>query len=148
MHRRTASLSLPALALALLHRKASAQSMPSPAPEGNLPLGVIHPAFDQLARKIEAEYPDVESVVVVRKSRVLFDHYKSSPDTLRDAQSVTKSVLSLAVGAALARGAIQSFDQPVGVTSKAWSFLCCSTTSQTCYRNYLLAPCNPSDLRL
>ena len=114
MHRRTASLSLPALALALLRRKASAQSMPSPPPEGNSALRVVYPAFDQLARKIEAEYPDVESVVVVRKSRVLFDHYKSSPDTLRDVQSVTKSVLSLAVGAAIARGAIQSLDQPVG----------------------------------
>lgn len=109
MLRRTAALSLPALALAFLDRGAGAQPTPSSPPEGAS--GVGRPSFDGLGRKIEAAYPDVQSVVVVRRGRVLFEHYDSGPDALRDVQSVTKSVLSLAVGAALDRGAIRSLDQ-------------------------------------
>ena len=114
MLRRTASLSLPALALGLLHRDVGAQATPSTPSGRSQPLRVDYPAFDQIGKKIEADFPDVESVVVVRRGRVLFEHYKTSPDTLHDVQSVTKSVLSLAVGAALGRGVFQSLDQPVG----------------------------------
>ena len=114
MLRRTASLSLPALALGLLHRDVGAQATPSTPSGGSQPLRVDYPAFDQIGKKIEADFPDVESVVVVRRGRALFEHYKTSPDTLHDVQSVTKSVLSLAVGAALGRGIVQSLDQPVG----------------------------------
>jgi CubicO group peptidase (beta-lactamase class C family) len=88
--------------------------MPSTLPDGSHPAGAAYPAFDQMGRRIQAGYPDVESVAVVRKGRVLFEHHNSSPDTLRDVQSVTKSVLSLAVGAAVGRGALASVDQPVG----------------------------------
>ena len=114
MLRRTASLSPPALALGLLHRDVGAQAIPSTPSEGNQLLGVVYPAFDQVAKQIETECPDVESVVVVRRGRVLFEHSKTSSDTRHDVQSVTKSVLSLAVGAALGRGVIRSLDQPVG----------------------------------
>jgi CubicO group peptidase (beta-lactamase class C family) len=114
MHRRIVSLSLPALALGLTWREVGAQSIPLSTPEATRPSGVAYPAFDQLGKKIEADYPDVESVVVVRKGQVLFEHYKSAPEALRDVQSVTKSVLSLAVGAALGQGSIKSLDQPVG----------------------------------
>ena len=114
MLRRTASLSLPALALGLLHRDVGAQATPSTPSGGSQPLRVDYPAFDQIGKKIEADFPDVESVVVVRRGRALFEHYKTSPDTLHDVQSVTKSILSLAVGAALGRGVVQSLDQPVG----------------------------------
>jgi CubicO group peptidase (beta-lactamase class C family) len=113
MRRRPLSLVLPALALSLLHRPAVSQPATSAAPEGVRPSVVVDPTFDQLGKKIQAEYSDVESAVVVRKGRVLFEHHDSGPDTLRDVQSVTKSVLSLAVGAAFGRGAIRSLDQPV-----------------------------------
>ena len=116
MRRRAVSISLSALGLGLglLHRGVGSQPMPATPPDGSRPSGVAYSAFDQVGRKIEADYTDVESVVVVRKGRVLFEHYNSSPDTLRDVQSVTKSVLSLAVGAAVGRGAIPSLDQPLG----------------------------------
>ena len=114
MRRRSLPLALSALSLGALHRGAGSQSMPTLPSDGGHPAAADFPAFDQLGTKIQAEYPDVESVAVVRKGRVLFEHHNSSPDTLRAVQSVTKSVLSLAVGAALGRGAIASLDQPVG----------------------------------
>ncbi len=114
MRRRCISLALPGLALGALHRGASSQTIPTPSSDGDRPGDAALHAFNQIGTKIQAEYPDVESVAVVRKGRVLFEHYNSSPDTLRDAQSVTKSVLSLAVGAAVSRGALGSLDQPVG----------------------------------
>lgn len=74
-----------------------------------------HPAFEGVAQMIEAGYADVESVVVVRDDRRLFEYYKAggNENTLRDVQSVTKSVLSMAVGAALGQGALRSLDQPL-----------------------------------
>lgn len=114
MRRRCIPLALSALALGALHRGAGSQTIPATPPDGSRHSGDAYPAFEQIGRKIQAEYPDVESVAVVRKGRVLFEHYNSSPDTLRDVQSVTKSVLSLAVGAALGRGSLASLDQAVG----------------------------------
>ena len=114
MLRRTASRFLPALALGLLHCDVGAQATPSTPSEGSQFLGVDYPAFAQVGKKIETDYRDVESVVVVRRGQVLFEHSKTSPSSLHDVQSVTKSVLSLAVGAALGRGVFQSLDQPVG----------------------------------
>lgn len=114
MRRRTASFSLPLLAVPLLHREAMAQTTVSTAADGGRPSDASYPAFDNVGRKIEAEYTDVDSVVVVRRGRTLFEHYSSSNhEELRDVQSVTKSVLSLAVGSALGQGAIRSLDQPV-----------------------------------
>lgn len=105
MKRRPFALYMPALALGLAGRNLGAQSAPAPASP--------YPAFDGLGRRIEANYPDVDSVVVVRGGRLLFEHHRLPADSLHDVQSVTKSVLSLAVGAALGKGAIRSLDQPV-----------------------------------
>lgn len=73
------------------------------------------PAFDTLARHIEDELPDVQSVVAHRAGQVRFEFHRtgSGPQTLRDLQSVTKSVLGMAVGVALARREITSLDQPL-----------------------------------
>ncbi len=113
MRRRTAAFSLPLFALPLLHREAAAQAPASATADGGRVLAASPSAFDGIARTIETAYADVESVVVVRKGRVLFEHDNASPEALRDVHSVTKSVLSLAVGSALGQGAIRSLDQPV-----------------------------------
>jgi CubicO group peptidase (beta-lactamase class C family) len=115
MLRRTLNFSLPAVALAILQGEVFAQSsstVPSLDNRTSLP---SYPAFETISKKIETDYADIESVVVVRKGRLLFEHYKSNSgsETLRDIQSVTKSVLSLAVGVALGQGTIKSIDQPI-----------------------------------
>ncbi len=97
MHRRTLLL-LP-LANATLAAEVSAPATP----------------FAGLDQTIAANFPDVESVVVVRDNRLLFEYYKGGigPDALRDVQSVTKSVVSIAVGIAIGKGVLSSVDQSV-----------------------------------
>jgi CubicO group peptidase (beta-lactamase class C family) len=78
--------------------------------------------FAGLEQKIAADATDVESVVVTRDQRVLFDYAKAGAhaDTLRDVQSVTKSVLSITVGVALGRGVLRSIDESVsGLVTRA-----------------------------
>jgi len=72
-------------------------------------------AFAGLSQTIATSFTDVESVVVVRSGHVIFEYYKagSNQDTLRNTESVTKSVLSLLVGIAIDEGAIASLDQPI-----------------------------------
>lgn len=115
MLRRTAVLSLPLLAQGLFRSQALAQATTKDPAKENHSLLISRPAFEKLPQRIEKNYPDVESVVVVRNDEILFEHYKSGtgPDTLRDIQSVTKSILSMAVGAALGKGTVRSVDQLV-----------------------------------
>lgn len=98
-----------------MHRRRFLLSAPWLAGGWAAASAAAHPAFDGTAQQIEAAYADVESVVVVRDDRLLFEHYKTggNQDTLRDVQSVTKSVLSMAVGVALGQGALRSPDQPL-----------------------------------
>ena len=72
-------------------------------------------AFVGLSQTIATSFTDVESVVVVRSGHVIFEYYKSgsNQDTLRNTESVTKSVLSLLVGIAIDQRAIASLDQPI-----------------------------------
>ena len=97
MHRRTLLL-LP-VAQATLAAEAPAPSSP----------------FAGLEQTIAADFSDVESVVVVRDNRLLFEYYKAGAgsDAPRDVQSVTKSVVSIAVGAAIGKGVLSSIDQSV-----------------------------------
>jgi len=77
---------------------------------------VVDPgAFAGLERTIADTTPDVRSVVVLQNGRLAFEYDRagSTRDDLRDVQSVTKSVLSLLVGIALAQGRIASLDQAV-----------------------------------
>lgn len=71
--------------------------------------------FAGLSQTIGADFTDVESVVVVRDNRPLFEYYKAGagPDAPRDIQSVTKSVVSIAVGTAIGKGVLSSVDQAV-----------------------------------
>ena len=71
--------------------------------------------FESLHRTIERLFPDVGSVVVLRRGELLFEHYQAGTDAdaLHAVQSVTKSVVALLVGIALDRGALASLDQPI-----------------------------------
>lgn len=70
--------------------------------------------FAGLAAQAEA-LPDLRSLVVLRLGRMAFEYHRSGQDraTLQPVESVTKSVLSLLVGIAVAQGRIASPDQPV-----------------------------------
>jgi CubicO group peptidase (beta-lactamase class C family) len=89
-------------------------------------LPIAHPAlaaevsapgnpFAGLDETIATDASDVGSVVVVRDHRLLFEYCKggADPDALRNVQSVTKSVVSMAVGAAIGQGVLSSVDQSV-----------------------------------
>jgi CubicO group peptidase (beta-lactamase class C family) len=68
-----------------------------------------------LAPIISDNFTDVESVVVMRGGAVIFEHYKTGADadTLRETQSVTKSILSLLVGIAIDDGSIAGLNAPL-----------------------------------
>ncbi len=72
-------------------------------------------ALAGLAPRIDAEMPDVQSVVVLHRGQTALEYHRAgiAPDTLQDTQSVTKSVLSLLFGIAVAEGRIRSSDSLV-----------------------------------
>lgn len=71
--------------------------------------------FTALREALEVEGSGVRTFVVVRDGHIAFEHYRSdaSPDTLENINSVTKSVVGLAVGIALGEGLLPSVDAPV-----------------------------------
>ena len=71
--------------------------------------------FASLGKRIDMQWTDVQSVAVVHRGALAFEHYRAgiTADTLQDTQSVTKSVLSLLVGCALADGLLRSTDELV-----------------------------------
>jgi CubicO group peptidase (beta-lactamase class C family) len=99
-HRRSLVFALP---FAIAGAPLSAAVAPSDADLGGL------------SEEIEREFRDLESLVALRDGQPLFEFFRkgTSARELRDLQSVTKAVLSLLVGIAIARGAIKSVDQPV-----------------------------------
>jgi CubicO group peptidase (beta-lactamase class C family) len=70
--------------------------------------------FGGLAAQAEA-LNDLRSLVLLRRGRVAFEYHRGGQDrvALQPVESVTKSVLSLLVGMAVAQGRIASLDQPV-----------------------------------
>lgn len=74
-------------------------------------------AFAGLAARIDAQLSDVQSVFVRHRGRLAFDYYRSgvSVDTLQDVQSVTKSVLALLFGQAMADGHVRGPDELVAL---------------------------------
>ena len=60
------------------------------------------------------QYGGIDALVIARHGRLCFDGYfNGSPFDVHEMQSVTKSVTSALVGAAIARGAIGGVEQPV-----------------------------------
>ncbi|WP_433237180.1 serine hydrolase domain-containing protein [Streptosporangium sp. CA-135522] len=88
-----------------------------------------HTLADHLARAIEQnQVPDLHAVVAVRHGQVVLEHYgegedfklneplghvRFTPDTLHDIRSVTKSVVSLLYGIALADGQAPEPHEPL-----------------------------------
>lgn len=70
---------------------------------------------DELRKNLSEIFTDVEGVVVYKNTHLEFEYYKkgSGPQTLRNIQSVTKSVMSILVGIAIANNYIKSVDQPL-----------------------------------
>ncbi|KIG10610.1 beta-lactamase [Caballeronia concitans] len=72
-------------------------------------------AFTALRHALEAEGSAVRTFVVLRDGQLAFEHYRhdSSPETLENINSATKSVVGLAVGIALGEGLLPSLDAPI-----------------------------------
>jgi len=68
-------------------------------------------AFVSLHRAL-ASYSGMRSFVLAQDSRIAFEHYRHdvAADSLHDINSVTKTVVGLAVGAALREGALPGLD--------------------------------------
>jgi CubicO group peptidase (beta-lactamase class C family) len=79
-------------------------------------------AFGGIDQAITESLPDVQSVAVVLKGRLVHEYYRDgAPDRLRDVQSVAKSALTSLVGIAIAQGRIASLDQPVVALVPEWA---------------------------
>ncbi|MCT9810868.1 beta-lactamase family protein [Acidovorax sp. Be4] len=97
-------------------------------------------AFEGFDEGITTALGDVQSVVVILQGRKVYEYYRDGhPDTLRDAQSVTKSALALLVGTALQRGQLDSLDQPVVHLIPEWRSLNPDPRSQAITLSHLLA---------
>jgi CubicO group peptidase (beta-lactamase class C family) len=61
---------------------------------------------------LNVENSGVRSFIVVREGRTVFEHFRHDvlPDTLEEINSITKSVVSLAVGIALTEGVLPALD--------------------------------------
>ncbi|MFC4060278.1 serine hydrolase domain-containing protein [Planomonospora corallina] len=84
---------------------------------------------DRLARAVsQGRVPDLHGVVAAHRGRVVLEHYgegedfrlneplghvRFAPDTLHDVRSVTKSVVGLLYGVALAEGRVPDPDEPL-----------------------------------
>lgn len=74
-------------------------------------------AFAGLAARIATQSPDVQSVSVVQGSHSVFEFFRPgvTADSLQDVQSVTKSVLALLFGCALADGRVRGTQELVAM---------------------------------
>ncbi|MBL0728852.1 serine hydrolase [Piscinibacter sp. HJYY11] len=77
---------------------------------------VAEPApFAGFERRIDEQLADVRSVVVLQRGRTVFEYHRSGfgAESLHSVESVTKGVLSLLVGIALAQGRLADLDRTV-----------------------------------
>ena len=75
----------------------------------------VPPPLAGLQARMATAWPDVQSVVALQRGGVRFEFYRAgvSADSLQDVQSVTKSVLALLFGCALADGRVRGVDELV-----------------------------------
>ena len=96
--------------------------------------------FQSFDEGIATALGDVQSVVVVLQGRKVYEYYRDgNPDTLRDAQSVSKSAMALLVGTALQRGQLASLEQPVVDLIPEWRALNSDPRSHAITLGHLLA---------
>ncbi len=74
-------------------------------------------AFGTLGARIDQHLPDVQSMVVLHRGHLAFEHHRPgvAADGLQDTQSVTKSVLALLFGCALADGHVRGTKELVAL---------------------------------
>lgn len=74
-------------------------------------------AFAPLATRVSQQLADVQSVVVLQHGHLAFEFHRSgvAPEALQDVQSVTKSVLALLFGQAMADGLVRGPDELVAL---------------------------------
>lgn len=93
-------------------------STPVTWPPAPVPLAAMHHrAFTGLQGRIQTQWPDVQSALVVHRAHRSFEFYRPglSADSLHDVQSVTKSVLALLFGQAMADGLVRGPDELVAL---------------------------------
>lgn len=117
-HRRSLLLGAASAIAVAWHPGAGAQVRAAAAEERAADAAAFAGVDDLLARR----WTDVESLSVVLQGRTACEFYRDgAPQRLRNVQSVEKSALAALVGAALARGAIASVDQPVVELVPDWA---------------------------
>ncbi|HTU13461.1 MAG TPA: serine hydrolase [Allosphingosinicella sp.] len=100
-----------------------------PASRAVAPAGLDQAMLAALARDIAAgRYGNIHALVVMRRGRLAYEHYFTGPDERRgtpvgtvvfgpdvphDCRSVTKSIVSILFGIAVAEGRIRDLDAPV-----------------------------------
>ncbi len=78
-----------------------------------------------LPARIATQRPEVQSVAVVQRGALVFDFLRAGlrADSLQDVQSVTKSVLALLFGCALADGHVRGVDELVALRLRRLRFV-------------------------
>jgi CubicO group peptidase (beta-lactamase class C family) len=64
--------------------------------------------------RVRRLYPQLETLLIIRHGKIVFERYYAGDPVVHTAQSVTKSVTSLLVGIALRQGAIASLEATLG----------------------------------
>jgi CubicO group peptidase (beta-lactamase class C family) len=78
-------------------------------------VGLRIEALARLNQDVIVEFfPNTTSILVLKDGKLVFERYfgEGGPEVLNDTRSAMKSITALAVGAALADGALQSVDEP------------------------------------
>lgn len=107
----------------------------------------------KMISKIESqEYPNIHSVLVAKKGKVVFEDYFQGADqifgkdigiiqhtksTLHDVRSITKSVISCGIGIAIDKGFIKSVDQKVSDFFPEWSHFFTGEKANWTIQNFL-----------
>jgi CubicO group peptidase (beta-lactamase class C family) len=83
------------------------------------PVEVDQPALDALV--VEAKKANSTSLVIMHRGKVIHESYKSGRSARVEAMSVTKSVVSLAIGRLLTTGKIKSIDDKAHTFYPEWN---------------------------